>query len=94
MKFVSYNIQYSRGKDGRFELDRIADAVREADVICMQEVVRNVDWLPDQDQPARIAELLPEHYWVFGPCVDLDASTHAEDGTVQNRRRQLGNMVL
>ena len=92
MKFVTYNIRYSKGKDGRFELERIADAVREADVICMQEVVRNVDGIPDQDQPARLGELLPQHYWVYGPCVDLDASTRANDGTVQNRRRQLGNM--
>ncbi len=94
MKFATYNIQYSKGKDGRFELDRIADAVRDADVICLQEVVRNVDGLPDRDQPARLAELLPRHHWVYGPCVDLDASTVGEDGTVQNRRRQFGNMVL
>lgn len=94
MKFATYNIQYSKGKDGRFELDRIADVVREADVICMQEVVRNIDGIPDPDQPARLGELLSQHYWVYGPCLDLDASTRADDGSVKNRRRQFGNMVL
>ena len=38
MRFVTYNIQYSKGRDGRFDLGRIADAVRAADVICLQEV--------------------------------------------------------
>lgn len=94
MKFATYNIQYSKGKDGRFELERIADAVRVADVICLQEVVRNVDRVPDPDQPARLAELLPTHHWVYGPGVDLDASAVAADGTVDNRRRQFGNMLL
>ncbi len=94
MKLVTYNIQYSKGKDGRFDLDRITEVVREADVICMQEVVRNFEEVPDRDQPARIAELLPRHYWVYGPTVDLDASTRAADGTVQNQRCQFGNMVL
>ncbi len=94
MKLATYNIQYSKGKDGRFELDRIAAAVRDADVICLQEVVRNVDGLPDADQPARLAGLLPRHHWVYGPCVDLDASVVAADGTVDNRRRQFGSMVL
>lgn len=94
MKLATYNIQYSKGKDGRFELERIADAVRDADVVCLQEVVRNVDGLPDPDQPARLAELLPDRHWVYGPCVDLDASTVTAAGTVDNRRRQFGLMVL
>ena len=40
MRFVTYNIQYGKGRDGRFDLRRIADAVREADVIALQEVER------------------------------------------------------
>ena len=94
MKFATYNIQYSKGKDGHFDLGRIADAVRDADIICLQEVVRNIDRVPDRDHPARLGELFPRHYWVYGPCVDLDASTRADDGSVQNRRQQFGNMVL
>ena len=32
MKFVTYNIQYSKGKDGRCDLGRIADALDGADL--------------------------------------------------------------
>ena len=41
MKFVTYNIQYGTGLDGRYDAGRIADAVRGADVIALQEVTRN-----------------------------------------------------
>ena len=40
MKFVSYNIQYGTGKDGRIDLSRIAAEVGDADVIALQEVDR------------------------------------------------------
>jgi endonuclease/exonuclease/phosphatase family metal-dependent hydrolase len=40
VKFVFYNIQYSKGRDGRHDLARIADAVRGADIIALQEVTR------------------------------------------------------
>ena len=38
MQFVTYNIQYGLGEDGRYDLDRIAAAVEDADVIALQEV--------------------------------------------------------
>ena len=40
MKLVAYNIQFGTGKDGRVDLDRIADEIANADVIAMQEVDR------------------------------------------------------
>jgi endonuclease/exonuclease/phosphatase family metal-dependent hydrolase len=40
MQFVSYNIQYGTGRDKQVDLARIADAVRGADVIALQEVER------------------------------------------------------
>ncbi len=94
MKFVTYNIQYSKGKDSRYELERIAEAVRGADVIALQEVVRNMPDAPDKDQPARLAALLPDYYWIYGPPVDIDASERGADGRVINRRLQFGNMLL
>ena len=42
MKLASYNIQYGIGLDGRYDAGRIADAVRGADVIALQEVSRNI----------------------------------------------------
>ena len=62
MKLVTCNIQYFRGKDGRFEIERIADAVRGADVIALQEVVRNWPGSDIADHPARLGELLGDYY--------------------------------
>ena len=94
VRMVTYNIQHSRGKDGKFDLARIADTIRGADIIGLQEVTRFLIPNTDQDQPAELAALLPDHYWVYGAPADLDASTRAEDGTITNRRVQFGNMVL
>ncbi len=94
MKLVTYNTQYSLGKDGRFDLARIAEAVRGADIIALQEVDRHMPRTDGIDQPARLAELLPEYFWIYGPPVDLDGSKRSADGRVVNRRRQCGNMLL
>lgn len=40
MKFVSYNIQYGIGLDGRLDLPRIASEIEGADIIALQEVKR------------------------------------------------------
>lgn len=94
MRVVSYNIQYSLGRDGVYDLGRTVEAVREADVICLQEVDRHWPRSAMADQAALIAGLLPDRYWVFGPMLDVDASTVAADGRVHNVRRQYGQMVL
>ena len=94
MKFVTYNIQYSLGKDGTYDLERTVEAVRGADIIALQEVTRNFRQGTDPDQPGRIAELLPDFYWIYGPPVDLDASVRHIDERVRNSRLQFGNMLL
>ncbi|GAH06730.1 unnamed protein product [marine sediment metagenome] len=55
MRLVTYNIQYSRGKDDQFDIARVVDAVKDADIIALQEVDRF--WLRTGmvDQPAEIA---------------------------------------
>ena len=40
VKVVTYNIQYGVGLDGRYDLERIIDAVKDADIIAFQEVTR------------------------------------------------------
>jgi len=37
MKIVSYNIRFGLGLDQRYDLGRIADTVRDADIIGLQE---------------------------------------------------------
>lgn len=95
MKIVTYNIQYARGKDDRFDLGRIAATVSGAEVIGLNEVERF--WPRNGaavDQAAELGALLPRYYWVYGPYFDMDASERAADGTVVNRRRQQGSMLL
>jgi endonuclease/exonuclease/phosphatase family metal-dependent hydrolase len=90
MNILSWNIQCGLGCDGRTDLARIvrtAKAMADADVFCFQEVSRGFPALDHgEDQPARLAELLPDYRPVFRPAVDqVD-----EDG----RHREFGNMVL
>ena len=75
MKFVTYNIQYSKGKDGRCDLGRIADALDGADVIALQEVERNWPHTGMTDQPAELAALMPGYYWVYGAKSRTTASS-------------------
>lgn len=93
MKFVSYNIQYGFGRDGRYDLARAISSVADADVIALQEVERHWQRTNFDDQPEMISALLPEHYWVYGPAFDMDASYH-DGGRLVNRRRQFGTMLL
>ena len=93
MHFVSYNIQYGTGKDGRVDLERIAAEIGDADVVALQEVVRRSDADGQySDQPAALAALFPDHYWVFGAGIDIHDATG--QGPADNRRRQFGNMLL
>ncbi len=92
MIFVSYNIQWGTGKDGRVDLPRIAGEIGAADVIALQEVDRYWTRSRMTDQAAEFATLFPEHNWVYGPAMDMSAPDSAPDQ--RGRRRQFGNMLL
>lgn len=94
MLIATYNIQWGKGRDGRVDLARIADTIGMADVVGLQEVERNWRPMEHADQVARLSELLPDRYVYFGPSVDVDASERRGDGTIVNRRRQYGLLVL
>ncbi len=94
MKFVTYNIQFSCGMDGQFDIARTAAAIGDADIIALQEVERFWKRSGEIDQPAELARLLPEHHWVFAPNMDMDASYRDGDNRLVNRRRQFGLMVM
>lgn len=93
MKLVTYNVQYGIGRDGRYDLDRIATAVQGADIIALQEVTRNFMRNNGADMVAGLAALLDTYFHVFGVAMDIDFGT-LENGKPANKRLQFGNMVL
>jgi endonuclease/exonuclease/phosphatase family metal-dependent hydrolase len=94
MKIVSYNIHYAIGKDNKYDLDRIIDEIAGADIIALQEVERFYGPPHQPSQPEDIGELLKDYYWVYDAAFDVDGSESLSDGTVINRRRQHGQMLL
>ncbi len=90
MKLLSYNIQYGFGSDDRYDLPRIAQVLKTADIAALQEVDRHWSRTNHDDQPAILQGLLPDHYTAYGPGFDMDASTSAD----RSRRRQFGPMIL
>ncbi len=93
MQFVSYNIQFGRGKDKRFDLPRIAAEVSGADVIALQEVERFWQRSGNVDQVAELVELFTDYHWVYGPGVDLHIDGE-HTGAQHPKRRQFGNLLL
>jgi endonuclease/exonuclease/phosphatase family metal-dependent hydrolase len=94
MKVVSYNIQYGIGLDGRYDIGRIADAVRGADVVALQEVCRNNPRNGGRDMVAELKESLPDYFAVYGPNFEADIGSRVKDGRAETRMFQFGNMLL
>jgi endonuclease/exonuclease/phosphatase family metal-dependent hydrolase len=93
MLLVSYNIQFGRGRDGRFDLARIAGELAGADVVALQEVDRFWRRSGLVDQPAELARGLGMAHWIYGPGVDLALQAAGADAPT-GARRQFGNMLL
>lgn len=94
MKFVSYNIQFGIGLDGKFDLERIAASLAGADVIALQEVTRGFDRNDFADVVEGMARLFPDYFWVFGAPCDIFLDAAIKDGRRIERRFQFGNMIL
>ncbi|MBO6717202.1 MAG: endonuclease/exonuclease/phosphatase family protein [Rhizobiaceae bacterium] len=94
MKCVSYNIQYGIGLDGQYDIGRIADAVRGADLIALQEVTRNNPKNGGRDMVTELREALPDYFVVFGPNFEADIGSSMKDGRAVDVHFQFGNMVL
>jgi endonuclease/exonuclease/phosphatase family metal-dependent hydrolase len=94
MKLVTYNTQYGVGRDGRFDLERIATEVDGADIIALQEVTRNFARNGGVDMIDGLTALLPDYFYAFGAAMDLDFGATDSEGRPLNKRFQFGNMVL
>ncbi|TGQ09993.1 MULTISPECIES: endonuclease/exonuclease/phosphatase family protein [unclassified Mesorhizobium] len=94
MKIVTYNIQYGIGLDGKYDVGRIADAVRGADVVALQEVTRNNPRNGGRDMVAEIGEALPDYFAAYGSNFEVNIGSRLENGRAVSTSFQLGNMVL
>ena len=93
MKIVTYNIQFGCGRDGKVDLDRIIEAVRDADVIALQEVDRYWPRSGDIDQVKLIVDNFPIFDFAYGPGVDQAIMGKVgTDG--RPTRRQFGNLLI
>ena len=91
MTIGTYNIQFGRGLDMKFDLGRTASDVAGADIVAFQEVAQNWERNGGEDQAAVLAKHLGYHY-VFGSGFNIAAKPH-DAGAPHNRRRTFGNMV-
>ncbi len=92
MQLITWNIQWGRGADGRVDLARIVDHVRQladVDVLCLQEVSAGYPELPGcdgRDQFQGLAALLPGYTALSGVATDTPAP--------HGMRRAFGNLLL
>ncbi len=93
ISIVTWNIQCGLGCDGRIDLERISSTLRgfgDTDVICLQEVARNMPELDQgvgDDQVKVLADMFVDHEPVFGAAIN-------RLGQVPQKRRQFGNLIL
>jgi len=93
MLFATYNIHYGVGSDGGYDVARIADVLADADIACLQEVVRGWPENGYADQTAEIGRRLNRYHRFHGP-MEADASTVDADGRITSRRRSFGNAIV
>lgn len=91
---VTYNIQFGIGLDGAYDLERIVDAVKDADIIALQEVTRGFMRNEGRDMVAEIEALMPDRFATHHMPADVDFGSAVVDGVAVNRRFQFGNMIL
>jgi len=93
IKFATYNIQYGVGQDSRYDLSRIVEALKDQDIVCIQEATTNWKICECDNQPELLASAL-NRYMAYAPGFEVDCSSEDDSGAVTNARRGFGNMVL
>ena len=94
IRFVTYNIQYGIGMDGRFDLARIVEAVSGADIVAFQEIASGMPPHVERDLEAALLERLPEMFSCFHFPVDVALDSRVEQGRAVSRRFRFGNAIF
>ncbi|MGE0155045.1 MAG: endonuclease/exonuclease/phosphatase family protein [Reyranellaceae bacterium] len=93
MLLATYNIHYGVGADHKYDVERIARTIEQADIVACQEVVQGWPQNGFEDQAATIARALNRHYVFYGPF-DVDGGATDAGGRIVHRRRTFGNLIL
>ncbi len=97
MRIMTYNSQYGKGRDGFYDIGRIAEAVAEADIVGLQEIEAFWDRSGDIDQVEAIVDHLAgkgrQYFSTFGATIDVHKLVRTSDGQTL-RRRRFGNAIL
>jgi endonuclease/exonuclease/phosphatase family metal-dependent hydrolase len=90
---LSYNIHHGQGTDGRFDLERLAQVIldADADLVALQEVDLATARAGGVDQAAELAQLTGMHV-VFGEAMPYDGGSYGE--AVLSRWPVLSHEVL
>jgi len=89
VRLLTWNIQATKGCDGRFHIARIVERINsfgDLDVICLQEVARYIPELNNDDQPMLFAEAFAGYDAVWGPGFSVPVAG--------NKRIEFGNLTL
>lgn len=89
MRVVTYNIQYGKGRDGQYDIDRAAEVLAGADIIGLQEIEAYWERSGNVHQVERLVERLGGYHAVYGATVDIDKRLGD-----RHVRRQFGNAIL
>ena len=89
MKVLTWNIQATKGCDGRFDLNRIVTLIKaysNLDVICLQEVSKHIPDLNNDDQPSLITAQFPGYEATWAPGFSVPE--------IGGKRSEFGNLTL
>ncbi|WP_234698860.1 endonuclease/exonuclease/phosphatase family protein [Poriferisphaera corsica] len=77
LRVMTYNVHYSRGLDGEYDVERIADVIQsgDADLIALQEVDKNTIRSGHVDMPRRLQEQTGM-YHTFGKAIDFQGGEY------------------
>lgn len=89
MKILTWNIQATKGCDDRYDADRIVSLIKDysgLDVICLQEVSKNIPDLNADDQPKIFADQFPGYETIWAPGFSAPSAS--------GKRVEFGNLTL